>query len=210
MNLKIDLHVHTTSSRDSFIVPEQLPIIARKKGIDGVAITNHDASAGYFSSEVIIIPGSEVTTCEGHILALGLSDPIEKGRSADDTISLIHDVGGIAVVPHPFDPVSPCVDPYKLKSRPDAIEVINSDALFFGLNTKYAMRAARQLGLPMVAGSDSHIPETVGDAYTLINSPSCDLKDLLNAIKSGTVQPEGRATSVSSKLLKLSRTLRSL
>jgi len=210
MKLKIDLHVHTTGSKDSFIDPERLPIIIKNKGLDGVAITNHDAPADFSSSEVVIIPGTEVTTREGHILALGVSDPIERRRSADETIRLIHDIGGVAVVPHPFDPVSPCVNPSKLNSRPDAIEVINSDALFFGLNTKYAMRAARRLGLPMVAGSDSHIPETVGDAYTLIDSPSHDVGDLLNAIRAGSVRPEGGASSVSNKLLKLARTLRSL
>ncbi len=210
MRLKIDLHVHTTGSKDSFIEPEQLPTIIRNKGLDGVAITNHDAPADFSSSEVVIIPGIEVTTREGHILALGISGTIERGRSADETIRLIHDMGGVAVVPHPFDPVSPCVNPSKLNSRPDAVEVINSDALFFGLNTKYAMSTARRLGLPMVAGSDSHIPETVGDAYTLIDSPSHEVGDLLNAIRVGSVRPEGRASSVSKKLLKLARTLRSL
>jgi predicted metal-dependent phosphoesterase TrpH len=90
------------------------------------------------------------------------------------------------------------------------VEVINSDALFFGLNTKYAMSAAQRLGLPMVAGSDSHMPESVGDAYTLVDSPSESLGDILNAIRTGSVQPEGKPTSVSKKLLKLARTLRNL
>jgi len=210
MKLKIDLHVHTTGSRDSFTAPAQLPVILKSRGLDGVAITNHDAPAGFSSSEVIIIPGIEVTTREGHILALGVSGTIERKRPADETIRQIQSMGGVAVVPHPFDPVSPCVNPSRLNSRPDAVEVINSDALFFGLNTKYAMSAAHRLGLPMVAGSDSHIPETVGDAYTLIDSSSNNIRDILNAIRAGSVEPEGQPTSVSKKLLKWARTLRSL
>lgn len=210
MKLKIDLHVHTTGSRDSFTAPAQLPVILKSRGLDGVAITNHDAPAGFSSSEVIIIPGIEVTAREGHILALGVSGTIERKRPADETIRQIQSMGGVAVVPHPFDPVSPCVNPSRLNSRPDAVEVINSDALFFGLNTKYAMSAAHRLGLPMVAGSDSHIPETVGDAYTLIDSSSNNIRDILNAIRAGSVEPEGQPTSVSKKLLKWARTLRSL
>jgi predicted metal-dependent phosphoesterase TrpH len=210
MKLKIDLHVHTAGSRDAFIAPEQLSTIIKERGLDGVAVTNHDVFTKVTSSEVIILPGIEVSTLQGHIIGLGISGPIERGRTADETISTIQDVGGVAIVPHPFDPVSPCVNPVKLRSRPEAIEVINADALFFGLNTKRARQMANRLGLPMVAGSDSHIPETVGDAYTLIEADSKNLSDILNAIRAGSVEPIGGPTHLSKKLLKISRTLRRL
>jgi predicted metal-dependent phosphoesterase TrpH len=210
MRLKIDLHVHTTGSRDAFTEPEQLPTIVKQRGLDGVAVTNHDAFTRVTSSEAIILPGIEVSTRQGHIIGLGISGPIERERTADETISTIQHVGGVAIVPHPFDPISPCVNPIKLRSRPDAIEVINADALFFGLNTKYARQMASRLGLPMVAGSDSHIPETVGDAYTLIDTDSKNVGDILNAIRAGSVQPVGGPTRLGKKLLKVSRTLRSL
>ena len=210
MRLKIDLHVHTTGSKDAFTEPEQLPTIIKERGLDGVAITNHDAFTEVASSEVIILPGIEVSTLQGHIIGLGISGTIEKGRTADETIATIQHVGGVAVVPHPFDPISPCVNPIKLKSRPEAIEVINADALFFGLNTRYAKRIANRLGLPMVAGSDSHIPETVGDAYTLIDTDSKNVGDILNAIRAGSVQPTGGPTPLGKKLLKVARTLRRL
>jgi hypothetical protein len=207
MKVKIDLHVHTTGSRDAFIEPEQLPTIIKERELDGVAITNHDAFTEVTSSEAIILQGIEVSTRQGHIIGLGVSETIEKGRTADETISTIQHVGGVAVVPHPFDPMSPCVNPMRLRSRPEAIEVINADALFFGLNTRYAKRIANRLGLPMVAGSDSHIPETVGDAYTLIETDSKNVGDILNAIRAGSVQPVGGPTSLGKKLLKLSRRL---
>ena len=210
MKLKIDLHVHTAGSRDAFTEPEQLRFILKEKALDGVAITNHDAFTDVATSEAIIVPGIEVSSREGHIIGLGVSQPIARGRPADETISMIHQAGGVAIVPHPFDPASPCVSPSRLRSRPDAIEVINSDALFFRVNTMLARRAAKRLGLPMVAGSDSHIPETVGDAYTLIDCDSREVRDILNAIKAGSVQPAGGPTSPAKKLLKLVRTLRSL
>ena len=207
MRLKIDLHVHTTISSDSFVETEQLPLILKNRGLDGVAVTNHNALAEVTSSEIIILPGIEVSTLQGHIIGLGVSDPIAEGKTADETITLIHEVGGVAVIPHPFDPVSACVNPLKLASRADAIETINSDALFFRLNTKLATRMANQMGLPMVAGSDSHIPETVGDAYTIIESSSKSVDDILSAIRAGAVQPMGGSTSLSKKLLKVKRKL---
>jgi len=210
MRLKIDLHVHTTGSNDGFVEPEQLPFIVKERGLDGVAITNHDVFTKVSASEAIVIPGIEVSTREGHVIGLGVSGPIARGRLADETISMIHRAGGVAIIPHPYDPVSRCVNLSKLRSEPEAIEVINSDALFFRLSTKLAMRAAERLRLPMVAGSDSHIPETVGDAYTLIDSNSEKVEDILNAIRAGSVQPVGGPTSLSKKLLKLARTLRSL
>mgnify|MGYP001071326890 CR=1 FL=1 len=210
MKLKIDLHVHSTSSGDAFVDPEQLPTILRSKGIDGVAITDHDTFTSLTISEAIVLPGIEVSTREGHMLGIGVSSTIPKGRHADETISLIRQAGGIAIIPHPFDPVSPCVNPSKLKSRPDAIEVINSDALLFRLNSRLARRAAERLNLPMVGGSDSHIPETVGDAYTLIDSKSEHIHDILNAIKAGFVEPAGCPSSPAKKLLKIARTLRNL
>jgi predicted metal-dependent phosphoesterase TrpH len=210
MRLKIDLHVHTTGSSDAFVDPDQLPLILKKRGLDGAAITNHDAVTEVTSVDTIILPGIEVSTRQGHIIGLGISAPIEKGVTADETIATIHRAGGVAIVPHPFDLVSPCVNPAKLASRPDAIEVINSDALLFCLNTRIAKRMANQLGIPMVAGSDSHIAETVGDAYTLIDSNSRSVDDILNAIRAGSVQPAGGATPVDKKLLKVARTLRRL
>lgn len=210
MKLRIDLHVHTTRSRDAFVPEEELPFIMKQRGLDGVAITNHDVFTEPGRSEMIVIPGIEVSTIQGHIIGLGISGLIAKGRPVDETISMIQGSGGVAVIPHPFDPVSPCVRPSKLRVRPDAIEVINSDALFFRLNTVFARRAAERLKLPMVAGSDSHIPQTVGDAYTLIESDSKDVEDILSAIRAGKVEPVGGATPFGKKLLKVWRTLRSL
>jgi predicted metal-dependent phosphoesterase TrpH len=210
MKLRVDLHVHTTASGDAFIELDKLPLIVKERGLDGVAVTNHDTLTTVSKSELILIPGIEVSSSEGHILGLGVSEPIARGRPADETISMIQRAEGVAIIPHPFDPMSPCVNLSKLRSKPDAIEVINSDALFFRLNTRVARRAAVRLGLPMVAGSDSHIPETVGDAYTVIDCSSRNVKDILNAIRIGFVQPVGRPTSAGKKLLKVARMLRTL
>jgi predicted metal-dependent phosphoesterase TrpH len=67
-----------------------------------------------------------------------------------------------------------------------------------------ARKDAQRFKLPQVGGSDSHIPQTIGDAYTVVDANSRDLKNILDAIKAGKVRAEGRATSVRNKIRKLS------
>jgi hypothetical protein len=91
----------------------------------------------------------------------------------------------------------------RLKVRPDAVETVNSDAVSFHISNWLARRDALKFKLPQVGGSDSHIPQTVGDAYTVIDSPTTDIADILQAIKSGKVSPAGSATTILNKVRKL-------
>jgi predicted metal-dependent phosphoesterase TrpH len=100
--------------------------------------------------------------------------------------------------------VCECVKIARLKVRPDAVETVNADALSFYFSNWFARRDAVKHNLPQIGGSDSHIPETIGDAYTVIDAQSTSVEDILIAIRAGKVRPEGRATSVRNKLKKLS------
>jgi len=106
-------------------------------------------------------------------------------------------------VPHPYDPVCECVKIRQLKARPDAVETVNSDAVSFHISNWLARRDARKFALSQVGGSDSHIPQTVGDAYTVIDSQTTDVRDILQAIKSGKVSAAGNATTMLNKARKL-------
>ena len=101
--LKIDMHVHTVRSKDAHTKVEDLPDIIERKGLDGVAITEHD-NFDPPRVEALILPGIEVSTCDGHVIGLGIGEAVPAGLSADETIARIHKLGGIAIVPHPFDP----------------------------------------------------------------------------------------------------------
>jgi predicted metal-dependent phosphoesterase TrpH len=202
--LKLDLHVHTVRSYDGHTKPEDLPEIIRKKGLDGLAVTEHDNFEPPNLADTLILPGIEISSHDGHVIALGISKTIEPRLSADETIERIHEQGGIAIIPHPYDPVCECVKLSRLKARPDAIESLNADALSFHLSSWLARRDARRLSLPEVAGSDSHIPQTIGDAYAVVESASRELNDILKAIRIGRVHPEGHATSINNKIRKLS------
>jgi len=203
LKLKLDLHVHTNRSSDAFTSPKQLTIICRDRGLDGLAITDHNVLSVDSSDEVVFLQGIEISTRDGHIIGLGLSESVPRGLSADDTIRRINNLGGISIVPHPYDLLRSSVRPHTLAVRPDAIEVINSSSFLHSVTWKRARKFAKRENYAMTAGSDSHIPETVGRAYTEMESTSKDTASVLAALKSGRVSPVGGPIRVSERVRKM-------
>jgi predicted metal-dependent phosphoesterase TrpH len=194
MNLKIDIHIHSINSFDGSIQIEELPEISRSKGLDGVAITDHDK---FFDKEIeglIVIPGIEVSTREGHLLGLGYVGEIPAGLSVDKTIKIIHDRGGVAIVAHPYDLIRGGINPTKITEKLDGIETINSKAYPYNLSKNLAEKAAKRMKVSSLGGSDSHIPETVGDAYSCIRTQSKSVDQIIDAIRKGDVSPKGGPT----------------
>jgi hypothetical protein len=202
-SLKIDMHVHTVGSPDAHTIQADLPTIIRARGLDGVAITEHN-NFDPPKLDALILPGMEISSSDGHIVALGIEERIPARLPADETIQQIHKQDGVAIIPHPYDPVCECVKIARLKTTPDAVETVNADALSFSISNWLARRDAAKFKLSQVGGSDSHIPQTIGDAYTVVDSGSTNVKDILEAIRAGRVRAEGHATSVRNKLRKLS------
>ena len=203
MKLKLDLHVHTNRSNDAVTSPKQLATICRDRGLDGLAITDHNVLAVDSSKEVVFLPGIEISTRDGHIIGLGLSEAVPRGLSADETIQGIKELQGVSIIPHPYDLLRSSVRPHNLAVRPDAIEVINSSSFLHSLTWKRARKFAEKQNYPMTAGSDSHIPETIGRAYTEVESPSKDTASVLAALKSGLITPVGGPIRVSERVRKM-------
>jgi hypothetical protein len=204
LKLKIDLHVHSHYSYDSLIHPEELVYYAKKKGLDGVAITDHDrldsAHAIAKETDFFIIPGMEITSKHGHIVALNVQEPVPKGLTADETIDRIHIAGGIAVACHPVTIFKGSLGKHT-SPRFDAIEVINSTAVPFRRSVKLAQKLANRYGKPQVAGTDAHYGPQIGYAYTVVDAePQVDA--VIGAIRKGLTQPFGNAIPLKLRLQK--------
>ena len=197
--LKIDLHVHTCYSGDTATTLEEVVTYAKGRGLDGIAITDHGTVAGALellkNTDLLVIPGIEVETLCGHILGLNVTQPIPQGLSASETVERIHGSGGITIIAHPFAAFKSRWKLRVLSSlKVDAIEVKNSSNFPFLLTTYLNERLAGRLNLPQTAGSDAHIPQAIGTAYTLIEADS-ELEEIVQAIKRGAVTPCGGALS---------------
>jgi hypothetical protein len=183
--MRLDIHVHSRFS-DGVPTPEEIVEHCRKIGLNGVAITDHDAIEGsleamkYASADFIVIPGMEVSSKEGHILALGIKKQVESGLPAKETVERIHDLGGIAIAAHPYDSYRWGVGDLIMTAGFDAVEVVNGHT--FG-NTKNPREMALKANLPMVGGTDAHSLAEIGNV-----SITTDKTDILDAIKKGEVE----------------------
>jgi predicted metal-dependent phosphoesterase TrpH len=198
MPVKIDLHVHTTYSNDSIITPKDLFFYAQRSGLNAVAVTDHNTMEGAKkiakeTKNFLVIPGMEVSSLNGHIVALNVIEKIPRDRTAAETVDLIHRAGGVAVACHPFAMLKGCVGKY-VTDKFDAIEVINASAFPFGSSVQKALETAEKLGLPKVAGTDAHYGPVIGCAYTVVDAePTVDA--VLAAIVKGCCEPQGGCIS---------------
>jgi len=194
--IKLDLHVHTHYSNDSLITPKDLVFYAKKQGLDGVAVTDHDRLDGALriakEIDLFVIPGIEVSSSKGHIVGLNVQDRIPSGLDVDETIDKIHDVGGIAVACHPVTLFKGSLGRH-VTSKFDAIEVVNSSAFPFKYSVRHSKQLASRSGIrSQVAGSDAHYGPEIGCSYTVVNAEKA-VDQVVDAIRRGSCQPIGKA-----------------
>jgi predicted metal-dependent phosphoesterase TrpH len=204
LTLKIDLHVHTTYSHDSVITPKDLIFYAKKRGLDGVAVTDHDRIDGALKiakeTDFLIVPGIEISSLNGHIIGLNVDELVPAKLSVDETLDRIHDAGGIAVACHPVTFFKESLKGH-ISSRFDAVEVINSSSFPFNYSVRRSGEIASRLGIARVAGSDAHYGPEIGYAYTLVNAES-KVDEVVNAVRKGLCSPHGRAIPVTMRFKK--------
>jgi len=202
--MKFDLHVHSRYSKDSNSDLDAILTFAKARGLEGLAICDHDTVDGGLACarrarelgmQITVIPGVEVSSSKGHILVLGIEQDIEPMLSPEETIRRARILGGTVIIPHPFKKSSHGIGSFEGLDI-DAAEVFNSRCLFNGANKK-ALSEAQRLGIPAVAGSDSHIPEMVGQAYTEIDASANTVDAVLQAIQEGKVSPAGENSPTS-------------
>jgi predicted metal-dependent phosphoesterase TrpH len=189
---RADLHMHTTCS-DGRPTPAQLADRLVRSRLAVVAVTDHDTIEGALRVEDAmagsgpeLIIGSEVSSADGHILALFIARDVPAGRGADWTIAAIHDQGGLAIAAHPFS-VALGVGALAATLPFDAIEILNGSPLMEIPNVRSHRRLSRRRGVAMVGGSDAHIPAAVGGIHTLF--PGNGAADLRAAILARLTRP---------------------
>ncbi len=179
-----DFHIHTRFSRDSRLGEVDFIARAIERGLTHVAITNHNNVEGAIAvrtkvaemgldGKLTVILGEEVSTADGEVVGLFLTDTIPRGLSADETADEIHRQGGLVSIPHPFDPFRQS----HIREEPltalaeagkiDMVEVFNSRVTFQRHNQEAAEFAAR-FGLRGIAASDTHSGMEVGMASNIL------------------------------------------
>jgi predicted metal-dependent phosphoesterase TrpH len=196
IQIRADLHVHTIYSNDSLITPKDLVYYAKKNGLNAVAVTDHNNLAGAVKiakeiKDFLVIPGMEISSSEGHIIALNINTPIPRNLTAIETVERIHTAGGIAIACHPYVYFKGCLRNAVCDAF-DAIEVINARAFPFQKSTKKAREAAEKFKLSQVAGTDAHYGPQIGYGYTIIDVEEPTVEAVTKAILHGHCQPHGQ------------------
>lgn len=201
----VDVHVHTAASYDSTAAVDAVLAGAADAGLDAIAITDHDTMRGVRDAMelapphgVVVIPGVEVSTADGHLLALGVAECPAAGRPLSVTVDAVHDQGGAAVVPHPSQRSRHGV-PRSAVGDCDGLEVHNAMAMT-GVQNRRARAFARREGYPELGGSDAHSPEMVGRAVTHVELPTetepLTADAIVSAIQAGRTDYAGRRAPV--------------
>ena len=203
--LRIDQHVHSEASYDGHEPVELLLKQAAEVGLDGIVVTDHDRiEASLRAAELapdyglVGIPGVEVSTADGHLLALGVRALPPRRQPLSETVRWVHGEGGVAVVPHPFQRLRHGVPRRVLADctpAPHAVETYNS-WLVTGIKNRRARRFAERHGLPGVAASDAHRVGYVGRAYTEVDTKARTAESVLEAFRTGATRVRGQRTPV--------------
>jgi hypothetical protein len=176
-NMKIDLHCHTKYSYDGSSSIEQIITHAKKVGLDGIAITDHENTKGWKEAielgkkhNFLIILGEEIKTSKGDVLGLFLKEQID-GYKKDPhwVMEEIRKQGGLVIIPHPFHETERFKDDItKYLDLIDGIEISNGRMISKKLDIK-AKEFAKKYNLGMISGGDSHYYKAIGYSYAEFN-----------------------------------------
>lgn len=198
-----DLHIHTIYSYDGTATIPAVLRRAKEIGLNVIAITDHDEIAGALEAKklashygVEVIPGSEITTAEGDLLALDITKKIQPGLSLIETLLRVKEQGGVAIAAHPMaggmgmKSLTPASILKALK-QPTArnaligIETYNGTAID-RVSNHAARLFAQGLNIAHTGNSDAHVIDTIGFGAT--EFPGTSTADLLKALHERTTR----------------------
>ena len=205
--MKIDLHTHTVyGSGCSHIEPSDLVEQAKRVGLDGICITEHNQlweperiEKLSRKHDFLVIGGVEVLTEHGEILVFGYHEPVRWVRHAAELKEKVNRAGGFMIAAHPFrnqpilsrtekggmDVDAGCSLP--LLKYVDALEAFNGWA--YRHEWQFTLAVADRLGLKGTGGSDAHKLLQTGLCYTEFERPIHNEEDFLVELKAGRFAP---------------------
>jgi predicted metal-dependent phosphoesterase TrpH len=209
---RADVHLHTDEVDGLQSAADLLDYAEHHTDLDVVAITDHDEVRGAHKARdlaaqrnlrVHVIPGTEVTTRHGHLLALYVDQTFPMLKSIDTTLAAIHEAGGIAIVPHPMSWLTTSVGERTLRRIHalgaagrasgvyfDAIEMLNPSVAGRVAHRRAGELNRNLLQYPVMAGSDAHASDLIASAYTTF--PGRTSAELRAAFAAGTTRAHGR------------------
>jgi len=193
---KIDLHTHTWVSPDGGLLPKHFEAAFVRGLLDYVAVTDHNTIAAAqqlqrrFGERIIV--GEEISTREGDLIGLYLTQAVPAGLSAREAAHRIKAQGGLVYVPHPFERLRKSGGTTMLAALSDAIDILetHNGRIFLRRPNGLAASYAAQHALPAAASSDAHGFVGWGSTYTML--PQRPTRDTLCALLSGATLSKGR------------------
>jgi predicted metal-dependent phosphoesterase TrpH len=195
---KADLHVHTALGDGMAELPELLAYVEERTDLAVIAVTEHDdLRAAVEAREVLargryrfeIVVGEEVTTLEGHLLALFIEEPVPALKPLAPTLEAVHRQGGLCVIPHPMSWLTRSIGQrtieHVLREGRDGVSFDAIDTTSGSPAARVSAEKARRLNrkryhLAEVGGSDAHFLQAVGACYTMFEGNTAE--DLRRAI----------------------------
>jgi len=190
--MKYDLHIHTNNSICSVLKPKTILKIAKRVGLDGIAVADHNSIKGGIKvaklnkdKDFEVVPAIEINTNRGHVLGLYVNKDI-RSRDFFTVSDKIREQGGLVVLAHPFrflPKLRSKTDGMHASKYLDAIECYNGRVSYFG--NRSAIRFSERSGLAKTGGSDSHFSFEIGRCKTIFEG------SLIKAIKQKKTRVEG-------------------
>lgn len=193
IEINVDLHTHAIG--DGRFNDRTPDFVARhveaavEAGLHCIGVTDHDdlrpglLAAEYAASAglpLLVVPGMEITTSDGHLVVLGISEPVAPWRSMAETIAEVRASGALCIVPHPFFP------DLRTRTGVDAIERIN---------TRYGDFDVEREDVAVIASSDAHSAADVRESphYTRLRVERLSWACVVDAIRDRRVEIVSRS-----------------
>jgi hypothetical protein len=215
-NWHVDLHAHTLWSKDSLTGFEAIRRACARRGIDRIAITDHNTADGALEFQrlapELVIVGEEIMTTEGELLAYFVRETVPAGLTPEETIRRLRDQGAVISVAHPLDRLRKGAwqesSLRRIIDQVDAIEVFNARCLL-SIDNARALAFAREHHMIGTVGSDAHTLPEYGRAALRLRPFAHDPEDFLDALRTAeyVTQSSGVAVHLGSTLVKWAKKL---